>query len=949
MDDNSPIYNSMIVRTYLEYLEKHYPDLDLDSILEYAGINRHQIEDPGHWYSQHQANKFHEILLKKTGNTNIPREAGRYTALSKGHGIIKKYALGLISPTFAYLMVGKLYPSASRGATLTAKKLGLNKVEVIVTPKPGINERIEQCENRIGQFEAAAKVFTGKLATIEHPSCVHKGNDCCRYIISWEKTRSFIWKRIAHYSILLSISAVIALYFLLPGIHWMVFILICATSTLLLSLVSASIEKSELAEIIQTQGNTAKELLNEINIRYNNALLVQEIGHSVSTLLEVEKLIKSAVEAIEKRLDFDRGGIWLINNEKTRLVFTVGFGYKPDVDQLLKNTDFYLDNHASKSLVIQSFKQRRPCLVNDIRQIKKDLSKRGVEFVDQIGAKSFICVPLIYKDESLGLILADNLRSKRLLTQTDINLLMGVGSQIAVSIINVMSFTQLRESEEKYRSMLEANPDPVVVYDMEGRVIYLNPAFSEIFGWSLKDCLGKKMDMFVPENNWPETNIMIKKVLHGDTFSGIETSRYTAKGDIVHVSISGSTYKDKDGRPIGSIITLRDIREQKRLESQLLQAKKMEAIGTLAGGVAHDLNNILSGLVSYPDLLLTDIPEDSPLRKPIITIKKSGDKAASIVQDLLTLARRGVDTNEIVNLNTIICDYLKSPEYEKMKSLYTNIIVKTDLEKNSFNILGSKLHLSKSVMNLITNAFEAMPEGGKLHISTENQYIDRPIRGYEYVKEGDYATLTVSDNGVGMPEGDIKNIFEPFYTKKKMGRSGTGLGMAIVWGTVKDHRGYIDVRSNPGKGTTFTLYFPVTMEEILSDKTHMPIEKYMGSGQSILVVDDVEEQREIASLILTKLGYSVTSVSSGSEAVDYIKNNQADLIVLDMIMEPEMDGLDTYKKIIEYHPGQKAIIASGFSETARVKETQKLGAGQYVKKPYTLEKIGLAVKNELAS
>jgi PAS domain S-box-containing protein len=949
MDDKSPVYNSMIARTYVEYLGKNYPDIDLDSILEYAGMSRHETEDPGHWYSQHQADKFHEILTKKTGNPNISREVGRYAALSKGHGIIKKYALGFMSPIFAYLMIEKLYPLASRGATARAKKLGPNKVEVIITPEPGINEKIEQCENRIGQFEAAAKVFTGKFATIEHPSCVQKGDDCCRYIISWDKTRSLSWKRISNYSMLLGIMAVIALFFLLPVTHWIIFVLICAASTLILSLVSASIEKGELTEIIKTQGNTAKELLNETNTRYNNALLAQEIGQSASTLLEVEKLVKSVVKAIEKRLDFDRGGIWLANKEKTRLVFNVGFGYNPDIEELLKNTNFYLENNASTNVVIRSFKQRRPCLVSDISHIKKGLSERGLEFVDRIGAKSFICAPLIYKDESLGLILVDNLTSKRPLTQTDMNLLMGVASQIAISIINAASFNRLIESEEKYRSMLEANPDPVAVYDMEGRVTYLNPAFSEVFGWTMKDCLGKKMDMFVPEKNWPETNMMIKKVLNGDTFSGIETSRYTEKGDIIPVSISGSTYKNKDGKPIGSVITLRDIREQKRLESQLLHARKMETIGTLAGGVAHDLNNILSGLVSYPDLLLMDIPEDSPLRKPIVTIKKSGDKAASIVQDLLTLARRGVDTNEIVNLNTIICDYLKSPEYEKMKSLYMNSMVKTDLEKNLFNVLGSSVHLSKSVMNLISNAFEAMPEGGEIRISTENQYIDRPIRGYEYVKEGDYATLTVSDNGVGLPEGDIKNIFEPFYTKKKMGRSGTGLGMAIVWGTVKDHRGYIDVQSNAGKGTTFTLYFPVTMEEILSDKTNMPIEKYMGSGQSILVVDDVEEQREIASLMLTKLGYSVTSASSGSEAVDYIKNNQVDLIVLDMIMEPEMDGLDTYKKIIEFHPGQKAIIASGFSETGRVKETQKLGAGRYIKKPYSIEKIGLAVKDELAS
>ncbi len=207
---------------------------------------------------------------------------------------------------------------------------------------------------------------------------------------------------------------------------------------------------------------------------------------------------------------------------------------------------------------------------------------------------------------------------------------------------------------------------------------------------------------------------------------------------------------------------------------------------------------------------------------------------------------------------------------------------------------------------------------------------------------------------------DMERIFEPFYTKKVMGRSGTGLGMAVVWGTVKDHKGYIDIKSIEGKarpprlsardggqGTTLTLYFPVTRKELAKDKALVPIDDYMGKGESVLVVDDVEEQREIASRILKKLGYSFTTVSSGEEAVDYLKDNSVDLLILDMIMDPGIDGLETYKRILEFHPKQKAIIASGFSETERVKEAQRLGAGAYLKKPFLLEKIGLAIRAEL--
>jgi len=391
----------------------------------------------------------------------------------------------------------------------------------------------------------------------------------------------------------------------------------------------------------------------------------------------------------------------------------------------------------------------------------------------------------------------------------------------------------------------------------------------------------------------------------------------------------------------------RDIADRKNHEAQLQRAQKMEAMGTLAGEIAHDLNNILGGLVGYPELVLLQLPEDSPLRKPILTIQKSGEKAAAVVQDLLALARRDVVVTEVVNANDIISEYLKSPEHGTLQLYHPGVHIETHLEKDTLNILGSSIHLSKTVMNLVSNAAEAMPQGGDLTLSTENRYIDRPIRGYDNVKEGDYVVLTIADTGAGISPDDLEKIFEPFYTKKKMGRSGTGLGMAVVWGTVKDHNGYIDVKSTEGEGTIFTLCFPVTREKLSEEKSHLAIGSHSGHGESILIVDDVEEQRQIASGMLEELGYSVVSVSSGEEAVEYLKTNKVDLLVLDMIMDLGMDGLETYKKILEIHPGQKAVIASGFSETDRVKEVQSLGAGAYIRKPFLLEKIGLAIKKEL--
>ena len=373
----------------------------------------------------------------------------------------------------------------------------------------------------------------------------------------------------------------------------------------------------------------------------------------------------------------------------------------------------------------------------------------------------------------------------------------------------------------------------------------------------------------------------------------------------------------------------------------------MEAVGTLAGGVAHDLNNVLGVLVGYAELLLMEIPEGSPLRKHISQILQGGQRAAAIIQDLLTLARRGVAVSEVVNLNKVISDYLKTPEFEKLKAYHPSVIFKSNLDRDLMNVKGSPVHLGKTVMNLLSNAAEAIPDHGEVTLLTENQYLDKPITGYDHIEEGEYAVLKVSDNGKGISKEDVGKIFEPFYTKKVMGRSGTGLGLAVVWGTVKDHDGYIDVQSKEGTGSAFTLYFPITREEIVKDRSPISAESYEGRGESILMVDDVKEQRELATAILSRLGYRVRAVSSGEEALAYLKTERVDLLVLDMIMDPGIDGLETYQGALEINPKQKAIIVSGFSETDRVKKAKELGAGAYVKKPYLRERIGLAVRREL--
>lgn len=387
--------------------------------------------------------------------------------------------------------------------------------------------------------------------------------------------------------------------------------------------------------------------------------------------------------------------------------------------------------------------------------------------------------------------------------------------------------------------------------------------------------------------------------------------------------------------------------QRRKLEEKLSRAEKMEALGALAGGVAHDLNNILSGIVSYPELLLLDMPDESPLRKPLETIKSSGDKATVIVQDLLTMARRGVAKQTPLNLKTTIEELLNSAEFKNMLSHHPGVSLEKNFSAEMTTLYGSKVHLQKTLINLITNAAESIAGKGSIHITLTNEYVDTVFKSYDEVNEGEYLKLRIQDTGIGISAENLEKIFEPFYTTKTMGRSGSGLGMAVVWGTVKDHGGYIDITSRQMEGTTFDLYFPLLRSSAELDSIEDNPELLKAKGETVLIIDDIKEQREIASMMLDKIGYSVDTVESGETAIDYLRYNKADILVLDMIMTPGIDGLETYRQILQINPTQKAIIVSGFSESEKVLEAQQLGTGPYVKKPYTIQELATALRNEL--
>lgn len=509
----------------------------------------------------------------------------------------------------------------------------------------------------------------------------------------------------------------------------------------------------------------------------------------------------------------------------------------------------------------------------------------------------------------------------------------------------------LENSSRGFSHLVKNTADIVWTLDHHFTVLGINSSVHDTFGFLQEELTGKPITHFIDEKKIEQFK---HRVQREDNFN-YEAILHHKDGTPVHVEISGlkiNCFSRGCTMYQGIIRNLSRKKareeEQDQLKKRLVQAEKYRAVGILAGSVAHDLNNILSGIATYPEVLLMDKDLPPQIVQGLTMIKDSGQKASDVVSDLLTISRGSGAEKEIININSILDRYTSAPDFEKIRETYQQVEIEILAEPELLNIKGSYIHIEKIIMNLFLNAVEEVAgrDGGRVFITTANRYIDAATPGQKDIVPGEYAVLSVIDNGSGIDENNLKKIFEPYFTKKEMGRSGTGLGLTVVWNAVQDHNGFINVISDK-KGTTFDLMFPAVRQEIPQKAAESSLEEIRGRGQTILVVDDLKDQQKIATSILGKLGYHAHAVDDGYAAVEFIKNNSTDLVVLDMLMAPSISGLNTYRMIKKIKPDQKAIIASGYSESEEVLMAQEMGAGSFVKKPYTILDMGIAVKEEL--
>jgi len=670
------------------------------------------------------------------------------------------------------------------------------------------------------------------------------------------------------------------------------------------------------------------EMLEAVNVSPDLDSLYSQIHKSLGTIIDTTNLY-----------------IALYDQEKDIISFTY-FSDEMDSDPEILNAK---DSRSMTAVVINS---NKPLLIS-----RKELERKfSLGEMKQWGSipEIWLGVPLRIDGKVIGVIAVQSYTDPRLYTEQDIKLLESVSDTIAVVIQKKKADNVILESERKYKELANLLPEIIFEVDNAGNFIFVNQEAFVTFGYSQEefDQGMNVLQVFIEEDH--ERLISYREeVLSSDKQQSIELTALRKNGTKFPVVVYANPVIQV-GIPVGIrgiVIDLTERKqteeEKKRIVEQCNQALRMESLGWLAGAVAHDLNHILTGLVTYPDLLLMNIDEDNPLKKSIEKIKQSGLRAAAVVEDLQYLSRGSILAREPVNINRIIEECIHSPEISHIREQHRGIAIKTSFESEVEQVLSTNIHIMKILNNLIMNAVEAMPSGGILLLSTENVVLGRPVRGFETINPGRYVRLRVSDTGVGISKEDISQIFEPYFTKKVYAKVRSGIGLTIVWNIVKENEGFIDVKSEIGQGTVFNIYFPVYSEKPKIVDASYGMKDYMGNGETILIVDDDENVRSLGVVVLESLQYKPVAAESGLEAIEYIRNNETDLVLLDMILGPGIDGLTTLEELKKISPDQKVIIVSGFAESERTKAAQKLGAKEIIKKPFTIQELGLAIKREL--
>lgn len=500
-------------------------------------------------------------------------------------------------------------------------------------------------------------------------------------------------------------------------------------------------------------------------------------------------------------------------------------------------------------------------------------------------------------------------------------------------------YEESKHTEQLYRSLIHSSADAIVFYDLQGRVRYVNPAFTRLFGWTMEAIEGRQIP-FVPDTEKDRTTSAIGEVLDGQLCHGFETRRLTRDGRLLDVSISASRYMDYQDKPAGMLVILRDVSERVRMGKKLIQAQKLEAIGTLAGGIAHDFNNLLMGIQGNASLLLFHMDVNDPQREKLKNIEKYVHSGADLTKQLLGFARRGKYEARRLDVRKLLADSVRM--FGRTRK---DISIFLDCTDELWSVKADRGQLEQVLLNLYVNAGQAMPEGGKLFVEAMNMRLSSRQADPREIEPGPYAKICVRDTGVGIDEPLLQKIFDPFFTTRGMGR-GSGLGLASAYGIVKNHGGTLTVESRRGEGAAFTIYLPAIDQP--ADVVRVARQEVIRGSETLLLVDDEEMIIDIGRQMMQAMGYRVITARSGKEALDIFRRQGSDIqaVILDMVM-PEMSGAETFDRLRRIDPDVRVLLSSGYSRRGQAQEILDRGCRGFIQKPFKLEEFSQKIREIL--
>jgi PAS domain S-box-containing protein len=667
-------------------------------------------------------------------------------------------------------------------------------------------------------------------------------------------------------------------------------------------------------------------------LKYNKLLDAQRqelmalntISEAVNRAIEINYLLQNVLQEISRVLEVDYG--WIYRLVDNRLILSAQRGAEELKAPIIPTGAEIASGEYSwvREPRIQKIPKKRA-------GSREDRRFRGIE--------AWASVPIMMKDQFFGTIVVAS-RNSEAFSNKQLELITSFSNQIGVAIENATLFERLRKSEERYMDLFEHSPDMYHIVNREGIIVSCNYTEAERLGYRKEELVGQPVTKLYPATYHAEARALLDEIFaNSREIKGLEEQMVHSKGELIEVSLSTSLIYDESRKPILMRVVARDITEKKKMEEKIFHAQRIDSIGNLAGGVAHDFNNILTSILGSTTIMKRKMKKNDPWFRFVDIIETAAKRGASFTRQLLTFARKNNVQFRPVVLNDIIEETLHLFEHSTDKT----ISVKNILTTETCLVNGDDGQIQQSLLNLLINARDAMPDGGLVSVQSEKINFDTRTDGaIGESRTGEYVAISVTDHGMGMERQTQKRIFEPFFTTKDQGK-GTGLGLAVVYGVVNSHNGFITVQSEPGIGSQFTLYFPLLKE---SDRTihSLKTQKLERGHEKVLVVDDEQNVAEVIGGMLSTLGYTVTIAESGKKAIAlYKKNPHYDIVILDMNM-PVMGGKETYARLKAIDPEVRIIISTGYSNKGFDFLPSGDSSSAFLQKPYQLEELSRVLR-----